>query len=560
MKNKNSIIFLLFSIFVISLFFNTYSSEVVAPGSEYNIIDFSNITKGLYSDGNDLYYLLDTGVVATEYMYMQGGEVLYFGDDGKMVKNEIVEHDGEKYFFDTTGHIVKNRWVTQEDTDVSDNSKTLTVYYFGSSGRAYRAKEGQGLLLKTIDDAKYGFNEEGKRLTGYVSLEGEELDAEVDYAYENCAYYFDPGESGAAASGWIEYDGLFDTNKYEEDSEIYLYFDEKTGRKVAYRGNKEDGYIYRTIDGQRYMFDKNGVRFFKWYEASSSSPRYYSDDYDGFLAKGWFLAVPPKDSIRQKNRDRYNEDSEVWFYADSRGYVIRNCIKKIGRHTYAFDEDGVMQADAFVVLNNGKYDRTYEVEDMTRDMLVLGVDDGGVIGDNETVLYFIDPENEDLSGALAKTDTKVKIEIKDADVDFYQNSRGGYTAEKSSEPTIRANRFYQHGVLLNPIDDNKYGIVKKNDDEYCVVNKSGTIVSKVGSYKISPDEYILIDTNGHYVGIYNTQCRYINGHWEYKDDKNWITCKVDELPPSENKLDDTPYYVNIKRGDTRLTTDDDDKD
>ena len=549
---KKKITFCLFLLCImacinISLVFAT--NAYIEPGSQYNITDFSNVSKGLYFDGTDFYYLLDTGVIATNYMYIQDGDRYYFGEDGKMVKDAIVDHDNEKYFFDPNGGMIKNRWVTEEELDPFDKTPTRTTYYFGPSGRAYKANEGSGLIVKTIDGERFGFNSDGHRLTGYVNLEGEELDVDTVYAYAECAYYFDPGENGAATTGWHEYSGPVDSGMYDDNNQVFLYFDEKTARKVYYRGNTAGGFLYRTIDGQRYMFDENGVRFCKWYSSPSNptySPKYYSDDYDGFLAKGWFLAVPPKDSITKKNRDRYSDDTEVWFYADSRGYLVRNCLKKIGRYTYCFDEDGVMQADALVVMKNGKYDRSYEVTDITREELIFGIDDGGLIGDNEFVLYFVDPENENLSGSMAKTDTKIKLELKDEDVSFFQSSRGGYSSEISGNVVLKNKKYYQHGVQLEAVNDAKYGIVKVNDNSYHVVNKVGSVVNKPGSYKMGADEFILVGPNKEYCGVYSVQCKYKDGVWSYLEDKKWIACPAGELPPETLRLSAYNYYVNFK--------------
>lgn len=520
----------------------------IEPGSEYHITNFSNVSKGLYYDGADFYYLLDTGIIATNYMYIQDGDRYYFGDDGKMVRDAIVDHENEKYFFDTNGGMVKNSWVTEEELDPYDRTPTRTTYYFGPSGRAYKANDGSGLIVKMIDGERFGFNSDGHRLTGYVNLEGEELDVDLVYAYEECVYYFDPGENGAATVGWHEYTGPVDTSIYEENNEYYLYFDEKTSRKVYYRGNTAGGFLHRTIDGQRYMFDENGIRFCKWYSSPANaaySPKYYSDEYDGFLAKGWFLAVPPKDSITEKNRQRYIDDIEMWFYADSRGYLVRNCLKKIGRYTYCFDEDGVMQADALVVMKNGVYDRSYDISDVTRRQLIFGVDDGGIIGDNEFVLYFVDPENENLSGSMAKTDTKIKLELKDEDVSFFQTSRGGYSSEISGNVLLKNKKYYQHGVQLEAVNDAKYGIVKVNDENYHVVNKSGNVVTQAGSYKMGADEFILVGPNKEYSGMYSVQCKYRDGKWTYLDDKRWIECAVGEMPPENFRLSGYNYYVNF---------------
>ena len=61
----------------------------VAPGSLSGDVNFDYVGRGLFHDGEDFYFFLDTGVLATEYMYNMEGDRFYFGDDGKMVKDQM---------------------------------------------------------------------------------------------------------------------------------------------------------------------------------------------------------------------------------------------------------------------------------------------------------------------------------------------------------------------------------------------------------------------------------------------------------------------------------------
>ena len=550
MKKKNYFLTVFVGLFVIT-FSQIVLASSIEPGSETRTIDFSNQSKGLYTDNGDFYYLLDTGIVATDYMYSLDGERFYFGTDGKMVKDQIIEYDGEKYYFDPNGAMIKNRWITYEEVDPFDGTVERTSYYLGPTGRAYRAADGTGVLIKVIDGERFGFNVDGERLEGYVNMQGEELDSEDSYAYAECMYYFDPGENYAAAVGWHFYDGLKDTNQYDDDDEMYLYFDEKTCRKLY---SKQVGkYLYRNIEGQRYMFDENGVRYYEWYGKASDSvaPKYFSEDYDGFLAKGWFSAIPQADSINEKNRNYNSSNEEKWFYADRTGRILRGVIKKIGHYTYAFDEDGVMQSDALVVVKGGKYQRSYACEDITRKQVVYAASEGGLLDDGEYFMYFVEPDDENLVGSMCGLNRSIKIELSDEEIIFTANQRGGYSSDTSTSTILKSGKYFQHGVLLQPVNDNTYGIVRESlattasgYKKYVVVNRTGILQTKFGAYKDGNGNYILtINNDGEYVGTYSVETRYTIGNgWQYRTDGgNWIS----SFPPSKYRVTDTGYYINF---------------
>ena len=120
-------------------YYNYKEEKVYKPGSLLSDVDFSTVGKGLFYDGTDFYFFIDTGVMATNFMYNIEGDRFFFGEDGKMVKNELVSYNDELYYFDFNGAMYKNRWYSDESIDESDSTITYTDYYFGPTGRAYRA-------------------------------------------------------------------------------------------------------------------------------------------------------------------------------------------------------------------------------------------------------------------------------------------------------------------------------------------------------------------------------------------------------------------------------------
>ena len=533
-----------------------YATSSIAPGSETPNMDFSNVTQGLYYNGSDFYFLLDTGIIATNYMLNMDGDRFYFGDDGRMVKEEVVEHEGQFYYFDANGAMVKSRWITIETVDPYDGTVEKTTYYFGPSGRAYKAGDGQGVIIKEIDEYKYGFNVDGERLEGYVNAQGEELEPDTEYAYAECVYYFDPFDNYAATTGWHLYTEVKDESIYDQDKEMYLYFDEKTCRKVYSKDPNK--MLKRTIDNQRYMFNSDGVRFYEWYGVATNSdarPRYFSEDYDGFLAKGWFMAIPSENCRLDVNKQYNKDQEEQWFYADSRGKTLKSCIKKIGKYTYAFDEDGVMQSDALVVVVNGQYVRSYRCEDVTRDQVLYGAAEGGILQDGQKWMYFRLTDDENLAGSMAPINKLTNISLKDDDVVFCANNIGGYSNKTTTDVLERSGKYYQNGVLLKPLDENKYGVVRTSTTKYtedgnqyyyyAVVDGSGTIKTTYGCLNDNKNNcYILTRANGEFLGVYSCRAQYVasTGVWRHQEDNKW----VNGFPPERFNITTKDFFLNFK--------------
>ena len=554
----------------------------LAPGSLLGDVDFSTIGRGLFFDGTDFYFYIDTGVMATNYMFTIEGDRFFFGEDGKMVKNQLVNYNDEIYFFDDNGAMYKNRWYSDEQFDESDNTFTYVDYYFGPTGRAYRAMDGGlGLVVKTIDGQKYGFNVDGEKLEGYYDQNGVKIEPDTDPAYVDCVYYFDPEENGAALSGWHYYEGSVRSEEYDDNEEIVLYFDEKTCKKVHAKASyaNEGRCISRIIDGQRYMFDHNGVRKNSWYIAESgrgthSNAKYFSDEYDGNLQKGWFQAVPGskakhgEDLVLDVNKKKHSDDEDCWFYAGKNGRVLKKTIRKIGNYIYAFDDDGVMQQDAFVKVKNGAFIKAYETDDLTRanilfDPLEYGgnadPDPDGVgnpsgildkkkgllkTNEGEQWMFFMgEYAGESKTGAQVKQNAQVKIELSDVDIYFIQNGVGGYS-NCETHPTLgdittvveRSGVFIQNGVVLRPDkDDGSYGIVRRNPHKeryggrilnyknkyitiegrefykFMVVNSAGKpVTSQNKSFKTSNGDYIYVGMESNFIGCYPYEGKFYN--------------------------------------------------
>ena len=612
--------------------YDKHTDKTYAPGSLMGDVDLSAVGRGLFYDGQDFYYFLDTGVMATNFMYTIEGDRFFFDENGRMVRDQLVSYNDELYYFDINGAMYKNRWYSDEQIDESDNTIHYTDYYFGPTGRAYRALSGGiGLTVKTIDGEKYGFNVDGEKLEGYYDQNGVEQDPDEVPAYEDCMYYFDPENNGAACKGWHYYEGAERGTDYDENEELVLYFDEKTCRKVAARVTASDSNraVSRIIDGQRYMFDNNGIRKNTWYmnepgRASQSNMKYFSEEYDGYLQKGWFKAVPGayakegEDLILDVNKERHKNDEEMWFYASSNGNILKKTIRKIGSYTYAFDDDGVMQQDAFVKVRNGSFIKAYETEQLYRFNVLLDPNETGGNADpnpegvthlvnidrdkglleankGERWMYFHgDAHGDDMLGSLAKKNSQVEIELNDRSVFYVANSLGGYTNydRDTNITTIvqRNGKYIQNGMLLKPDpDDNNYGIVRRYPtlqevEEGSVLNYKNEVVRNIStkgptnngkfyrfevvdskgspvtgqnkSFKDKNGNYIYIGVGGQFLGYYGYE-----GRFYAKTPSNLVDKNDERVPASNNpcwayKMPDEKQWVyGLPDEDARISVD-----
>ena len=535
------------------------------PGSLLGDVDLSTVGRGLFYDGTDFYYFIDVGTMANNFMYTIEGDRFFFGENGKMVKDELVSYNDELYYFDINGVMYKNRWYTDEQIDESDNTIHYTDYYFGPTGRAYRASSnGSGLIVKMIDGERYGFNVDGEKLEGYYDQNGVEQDPEQVPAYEDCVYYFDPEENGAAAKGWHYYEGNVRGDEYDDNEELVLYFDDKTCRKVAAKVTATDTgrAVSRIIDGQRYMFDSNGIRKNSWYSnepgrASQSNLKYFNEEYDGYLQKGWFTAVPGAygkngdDLQLEVNKLRHKNDEERWFYALSNGNILKKTIRKIGTYIYAFDDDGVMQEAAFVKVKNGSFIKAYEVDNLTRSNILMDPGETGGnadpdpdgVGnpinldknkgilrtkDGEQWMYFQGEENGSAQlGAQCKKNVQEKVELNDADIFFMSNTTGGYSnwdADVNITTVVqRGGKYIQNGVVLRPDpDDGNYGIIRlypKKDNSFNGVRvlnyKNERIEIGVDTAETEFFRFQVVDAKGSIVKGVNKSIKDKNGEYLY---------------------------------------------
>jgi hypothetical protein len=388
-----------------------------------------------------------------------------------MLTNQLVEDGDNYYYVDANGAMVRNTWVAIAADEDEEEDVDYRWYYFGSSGKAYKDSTG-----KTINGKKYGFDEEGKMLFGFVDANGASINTEDD-AILNCTYYYGTNDDGARHSGWLRYEDGFDTTDYDDLDYAYYWFNfDSNGKKRTS--------ITKKINGEWYNFDENGVMITEWADgaATASESRYFNDNLEnGSLEKNaWIWSEPSEDWAI------YEDDSdEHWFRTDNKGYILTDQTKKINSKWYVFDENGIMQY-GLVVLNQPKVSGSEMVgdaidEDDTEAEDIYAINDG-------YLFYFSD--NEETDGAM-KTGSSIKISLADDDYTF------GFTKTTGEAFCgVENNKVYRNGIRQEA-DDDKYTIVYGGygDDavnhEY-LVNSTGTRMKAQKYYKDDNDEYYVV--------------------------------------------------------------------
>lgn len=466
---------------------------------------------------NGVWYYYDSyGDAVTNEWKKSGNHWFYLGDDGAMVKDQVVEDDGNYYYVNEDGAMSVNRWVRVDPStaDADDTDADYIYYYFGSNGRAYK-NTSDGISKKTIDGKTYAFNEYGHMLTGWVTEDGEML-TDTDDPFIEGTYYFGAWNDGAMTRNtWLEYiDGSdeqsnVDNIEYADYDTLWLYFD-SNGKKVS---AGSDDTKEKTINGQKYVFDQNGIMLSAWVDtsASPSTPsHYFSSSLDGHLQKKtWIYAVPNE----TMDPEDYENDQQRWFYAGSNGSIYKDAIKTINGKKYIFDDIGRMRSGFVIVDSDNEFAGTIDREEVERDDFVNGTISELLVGNK--LYYFSGDEEKD--GSM-KTGKSVSIELSDDTYTFGFASSGRAYGTDGTE--LVSGKYYENGLLLKADSDYKYGVVEA-DGEYYVVGTSGSKQS--GSNKIvscGNDCYILMK-DGKYFSYIEADHKpiYKDGvYYEYDED------------------------------------------
>ena len=450
----------------------------------------SMAAQGWQQEGDDWYYYDNNGDYVTDEWKKSGNNWYYLGDDGYMMKNYLLEDGDNTYYLDGNGVMVTNSWVAYSpEDDYEDDAPDHYWYYFQANGRAVK-QTGSSVKKKTINGKTYGFDEDGRMLYGFVTLDGEKLTDENPF--EDATYYFGDSDDGAMHQGWLQYmDGSDSEDWYEDLTEMWFYFNPSNGKKVVNNDSK-------TINGNKYAFDHNGVMVSGWDDVTTTSTpeKYFNGDTEGWLTRGgWIWAVPAEDI----NKKDYDDDTNRWFYAGSNGKVVTGDLKSINGKKYIFDEKGIMRSGLVVIGEDDNILALIDEEETEGADLMKGsyeVDtaiagDEGALLSGEGYLYYFGDEETD--GSM-KTGKNISVELSDDEYTFGFNKNGkAYNGEEN-------NKIYLNGVLVEASSDYRYQAI--SSDFAKVEDSTPDAITDIDALTV--DEETGIDYTNYVVGTSGT--------------------------------------------------------
>ena len=361
----------------------------------------------------------------------------------------------------------------------------LLRYYFGSTGKAYKNS-----YRKSINGKKYGFDEDGKMLFGYVEPDTYTIiDNDQDEPILSAEYYYGTNEDGALHTGWLQYTDALptidDADPNETHDYYWFYFNTSNGRKVTD--------AKKTINGKKYHFDTYGVMGYKWADSTYDSinmktdTAWYGSLEDGSLAKNkWIWSKPYEDAYLDSTKEDYTNEDERWFRTDASGNLVKNKTKKINSKWYVFDADGVMRTGLVALSNtDGAVSGSHGVHFF--DMDTVTVKDIEESSYRKQIHYFSEEEEKD--GSM-KTGT-MSIELSDDTKTFCFDKNTGAAKDGYDSST---KKIYKSGILQKAGDD-KYKVKSYTDKngntvDY-LVGTTGNVVKAVNKYKDANDMYYI---------------------------------------------------------------------
>ena len=309
--------------------------------------------RGWVQNGADWYYVDNAGEYVTETIQSSGNAKFYLGEDGTMQRDYFLEdYNGNSYYFGQNGAMVTNTWVAVESSRVENQDEYVPDnywYYFQASGKAMKGQTA-GMKKTTIDGKKYGFNEYGQMVTGWVDSSGKTINPDDnENPFETAVYYAGGDNDGVLRAGWVTYYDGYDGDGYAaEYTNLYFYFNTSNNTKYSNQTKK--------INGRTYAFDDNGVMMSGWdvynnaRDLINDGTAYFSSDDDGHqVKKGWVYAVPASD-IDPK---AYADDEEKYMYFNASGEIVRDTFKKINGKYYAFNRGGIMKTGLVIWAPDG---------------------------------------------------------------------------------------------------------------------------------------------------------------------------------------------------------------
>lgn len=433
-------------------------------------------SKGWEYDGADWYYLDEAGVPYTDTFRMSGDDKYYLNIEGKMVRDFLYEDGDSTYYFDDDGKMVRSTWVAVEPYQVEnkmESGPTIYLYYFGTNGKAFRAKN--GIVKKTIDGKKYLFNENGQMLSGWINENGEiynDINSDQDPFMGYC-YYAGDETDGVLKEGFYAFEDGSVQDEYYQKETLWFYFQRGTCKKVASNNSSEP--VKKVLNGHTYAFDINGVAIEGWDSDMvldmQKTKNHFSETRSehGQMSKGkWVYTVPSK----LQHFDDHEAETERWFYLMSGGGYVEGVMKKINGEYYAFNNSGIMKKGLCIIeRGTKKYVDCIDMEKTDgKDFIIsrhyISMDEDRTLDDlhnyssepefkifddvKDCIFYFNDDESAPDFGRKIKN--QVTASFGDNDYTFVSNN-------VSENEGLKNKKYFQCGLRLEAATDLGLGLV-----------------------------------------------------------------------------------------------------
>lgn len=473
-----------------------------------SLLTFNSFAAGWVDDGGGNWRYVDKDdTYLTDTIKMSGNNKYYLDVNGYMVRDYLLEdYNDAIYYFDEDGKMVSNTWVAVDQTQVynqMDNPPSIYLYYFGSNGKAYKAKN--NVIKKTIDGKKYLFNDNGQMMSGWINEQGErfnELDDTEADPFAGYCYYAGDETDGVLREGWTAWEEGSTDDKYYKKDVIWFYFRTNDNKKI--QANVDGVLTKKTINGRTYSFDYNGVMTEGW-DAEALDPNnedvsvtannyYMEEDVDnGHLAKRtWIYAVP------SQKQDLDDHDAEVkrWFYANGGGDIVKGTMKKINSNFYTFDKTGIMKSGLCVITKGTReFVDTIDAEKTDgKDFIISryyisGDTTSGAnifqrFDDSTQSIFYFEMDEEDTENYGKRKFLNSIVSFGDDDYYFSSKSTGEYEGYKDK-------KFYQNGISLRADSSLGFGLVFAGYSD----NSEATVVDYDPIYNNSTHEFAQYDRN-----------------------------------------------------------------
>ena len=485
----------------------------------------------------------------------------YLSSEGTILKSRIFKWGGGTFYVDGDGKMLKNSWLEVTPDMDPDGNYQPGWYYFGSDGRAY-VNQGGGFKRK-VDGKDYAFDENGKMLTGFIDKTGNVIETEDPFVG---AMYYASDDGALYNNKWLNYGYISDTTgvggsniqstvtgrSYSDYGSMWMYFDSE-GKKFA---TDTDTIKEKTIGGELYAFDEYGIMVPWWSKASVSNAqpanptmendvKYFSGYDGGKMLKNKWIWMYPSEIMDQKD---FIDQESSWFYADSKGNILKNTIRTINGKKYAFDGLGRMQT-GFVVFNNTdvQFVARYDMDAFTSEQFA----NGDIYGGNKNDLYLFSPNK--LNDGSMQTG-ELQIELADGVRTFGFSPTTGKAYGSKDILGKKTNRYYINGLRLDADEDYGYGVVAVTEEVaysprilfYQVVDTSGRIVK--GNKKVVKDKegayFIIMDNKlaayeSRYTPKWHTK-NGVTGYYQYDSDSKKYLDLIVAAPTNSPDLSAIP--------------------